>query len=527
MWITSHEYRSKVEGCWMGKNIGGTLGAPFEGQRGVVDIDFYTQDLGGEPLPNDDLDLQLVWLNAVEKYGRAVTASILGEYWHSYITPSWSEYGLGKNNMRKGLVPPLSGWVNNPYRDSCGCFIRSEIWACLAPGHPELAARYAYEDAIVDHSTDGVYGEIFVAAVQSAAFVESDKFKLIDIGLSWIPADCGVARGVRCALESYRKGLEWKAARKAVLTEVPDHFALRYMAEPEEDVPWGPVGYDAPANVAIFVLGWLYGEDDFGRSLCIAVGCGEDTDCTGATLGATLGIIHGIEGIPAKWIEPIGNKITTISLNLGDAFGLFPRTIQDLTDRVMRLTPRFMDLRDVDVLNAKDGYRLQMREPDDLVSRPYLLSSGFDFFRRGNLGPVKMKTFEEDVLARQPFQVRYETPIYTAWIDYGGDPLVHAGQPVKLHLQFQNIIPNPQWLEMEWFLPEGWQVSPAKKTNLTLPQFNFGLNGNAEVDFTISSGELPLTEMRYDLLLSIKSTGRHTHLVIPVTLLTASEGVSN
>ncbi|HHV98875.1 MAG TPA: hypothetical protein GXX36_04765 [Clostridiaceae bacterium] len=67
MILSLNEYKNKVLGCWMGKNIGGTLGAPFECKRGVYDIDFYIQDLGGEPLPNDDLDLQLVWLNVVEK----------------------------------------------------------------------------------------------------------------------------------------------------------------------------------------------------------------------------------------------------------------------------------------------------------------------------------------------------------------------------------------------------------------------------------------------------------------------------
>ena len=55
-------YRDKVLGCWTGKNIGGTLGAPFEWNEGPFDGSFYTQDLKGEPAPNDDLDLQLIWL---------------------------------------------------------------------------------------------------------------------------------------------------------------------------------------------------------------------------------------------------------------------------------------------------------------------------------------------------------------------------------------------------------------------------------------------------------------------------------
>ena len=182
-------YKDKVMGCWAGKNIGGVLGAPFEGKRQVNDISFYTQDLSMGPPPNDDLDLQIIWLAAVERYGRNVNASILGEYWLSYCIPNWVEYGTGKANLRAGLQPPLSGLIDNTYKDSCGCYIRSEIWACLAPGNPELAARYAYEDAIVDHEGEGMYGEIFFAALQSAAFVESDKRKLIDIALSYIPEE--------------------------------------------------------------------------------------------------------------------------------------------------------------------------------------------------------------------------------------------------------------------------------------------------------------------------------------------------
>ena len=153
--------KDKMMGCWAGKNAGGVLGAPFEGCRDFLNVKFYEQDLSAGPPPNDDLDLQLVWLAAVERYGRNVNAHILAEYWLSYIIPNWAEYGMGKNNLRAGLVPPLSAHVDNPYKDSCGCFIRSEIWACLAPGHPELAARYAYEDAIVDHAGGGCMARSF------------------------------------------------------------------------------------------------------------------------------------------------------------------------------------------------------------------------------------------------------------------------------------------------------------------------------------------------------------------------------
>ena len=61
-------FQDKVYACWIGKNIGGTMGTPYEGQREMQNIrGFVTKP--NEVLPNDDLDLQLVWLEAVEKIG--------------------------------------------------------------------------------------------------------------------------------------------------------------------------------------------------------------------------------------------------------------------------------------------------------------------------------------------------------------------------------------------------------------------------------------------------------------------------
>ena len=95
-------YKDKVMGCWAGKNIGGVLGAPFEGKRQVNDISFYTQDLSMGPPPNDDLDLQIIWLAAVERYGRNVNASILGEYWLSYCIPTGWNTGRERRICAQG-----------------------------------------------------------------------------------------------------------------------------------------------------------------------------------------------------------------------------------------------------------------------------------------------------------------------------------------------------------------------------------------------------------------------------------------
>ena len=101
--LNAAAFRDKVYACWIGKNIGGTMGTPYEGKREYLNIHgFSTAE--GVVLPNDDLDLQLVWLHAVEQLGpRAIDAATLGEFWLSFIVPHWNEYGIGKNNMTRRI----------------------------------------------------------------------------------------------------------------------------------------------------------------------------------------------------------------------------------------------------------------------------------------------------------------------------------------------------------------------------------------------------------------------------------------
>ena len=62
-------------------------------------------------------------------------------------------------------------------------------------------------------------------------------------------------------------------------------------------------------NICFIIIGLLYGKNDFEKSLLYAVNCGQDADCTGATIAAFMGIALGCNGIPDKWKEPIGEKI--------------------------------------------------------------------------------------------------------------------------------------------------------------------------------------------------------------------------
>lgn len=501
--LNASEYQSSVFGCWLGKNIGGTLGAPFEWRRQTNHIDFYTQDLGGEPLPNDDLDIQLLWLVALEELGVDLDTHALAKFWLLYVTPHWAEYGTAKANLRAGLLPPLSGTYGNAYKDSCGAFIRSEIWACIAPGSPQTAARYAYEDAIIDHGNgEGTYAEVFTAAIESAAFVEKDIKKLIRIGLTYIPEDCGVAGAVRLAVQCHKNHQTWQEARAEILRQYRGSafFMNPEMVSPEDREKGfveGKQGWDVPSNIGMLVTGLLYGEGDFDRSICTAVNCGEDTDCTGATAGALFGILHGAGSIPEKWVTPIGHKIRTACLNLGE-LGYFgnqlPATLEDLTSRTMRVASQVVARHNL---------------PVEITDRPTDFSSRKD----GSL----LAGDQREKLYRHLNGPLFRSRFFDIGVDYGvSGPVLRSGKPATVTLQVENHYKNQAMLGLRWYTPECWQITPSRTgALLSLPQHIQPLP--LTTTFQVTAGELQESTMR--AVVEITQAGWPETLLVPITFL--------
>lgn len=510
-------YVDKVRGCWTGKNIGGVLGAPFEGMRQYNEISFYQQDLSMGPPPNDDLDLQIVWLAAVERYGRQVNASILGEYWLSYIIPNWVEYGMGKANMRAGLVPPMSGAVDNDYKNSCGCFIRSELWACLAPGNPELATRYALEDAIVDHADEGMQAELFCAALQSAAFVENDPQTLINIALSYIPQDSYVARAVKTAVSCKAEGVPFKDAISRIHNAAPGTFGVQSITKKEaqkrSDVMGmdtvGAPGLDAPENVGYVIAGWLYGED-FGDCLCKAVACGEDTDCTCATLGALLGIIMGANVLPKKWTSPLDDKIATMCIDRTWQGIWVPSTVTELTDRIVRVTPSFLGVEKCDLL-ALGGYTIDCMEGDAL----YCPDAG-DYIQRINGSGKNHHPAAAVLSALSSNVIRKDYPAFSVSVDLEGEPFFDLGKTRNFKVKVTNAFEmrEQQWVRISLYVPRG--VSVLSNDQVMIPLNNlWGASG--DVEFLIDAGEY--IGSRLEIIVDVQLEGRHSYGCTKVVLM--------
>jgi len=472
--------KDKIYACWVGKNIGGTMGTPYECTQELLDIQGFSTP-AGSALPNDDLDLQLIWLKALEERGASgINANVLGEYWLNYIPPHWNEYGIGKGNMKAGLLPPLSGeYKNSAWKNSNGAWIRSEIWACTAPGCPDVAIKYALADACIDHGmSDGTYAELFTAALQSAAFVVQDREELINIGLSKIPADCRVAQSVNIVVNAYKNGIDWKDARNQVLKDS------------ENGLGW----FQAPANVAYTILGLLYGEGDFKKSMILAINCGDDTDCTAATLGALFGIMYGTKVIPEDWKAHIGDNIVTVAIDRGSCWGL-PENCTKLTERVLALAPSVL----------KAGFA------------NVIIYDGEDEIPQADIPPLKDGTYAKELCATPAYSNTFDFIFAHAVVDYGKEPVIDECGSFDLKVSFKNHFPDPKHLQLRWILPEGWSVTGGRKQlylehdTLRMPR------KEAVINVTITANEVVAPMNR--LVLEVTSPGRPTVGLIPIILL--------
>jgi ADP-ribosylglycohydrolase len=221
-------------------------------------------------------------------------------------------------NALRQLEPPHTARFQNPYREWIGAQIRADLWGWICPGNPGLAAELAYRDAAVSHVKNGIYGEIFIAAAIAASFVVDTAAEAIRIGLEYIPQSSRLAEAIREVFRMYEEIRDFESAVDR-LYELYGRYHWVHTIN----------------NAALVTAALLYSKGDYERGITYAVAGGWDTDCNGATVGSILGVIHGADRLPEKWIAPLRNTIRT-SLR-----GFDRTTFPELAARTVTLAQRF------------------------------------------------------------------------------------------------------------------------------------------------------------------------------------------
>jgi ADP-ribosylglycohydrolase len=318
--IIPDDYNERVYAGVLGKMIGVYLGRPFEGwtyariMQELGEIWTYVHDRLGKPLvvTDDDLTGTFTFLRAMADYGYPpeLTPAQVGRTWLNYLIEGrtilwWG--GLGNSTehtaylrLKKGLEAPLSGSaaVNGKITsEQIGAQIFIDGWGMAAPGEPELAASLARRAASVSHDGEAIYGAQVIAAMEAQAFVEHDLDRLIDTAVGLIQKDSVIYRLIG-DLREWRAGEpDWRRARE----KLEERYGYHTYRGNCHIVP----------NHGLVMLGLLYGEDDFQKSLMIVNTCGWDTDCNSGNAGCLLGIKNGLAAFETgpDWRGPAADRL--------------------------------------------------------------------------------------------------------------------------------------------------------------------------------------------------------------------------
>ena len=336
--VDEKKLESKIFGAWMGRICGCMLGKTVEGIRTDELIPFlketgnypmhryiYKKDLNEEILKkynfhfanrkyadaidgmpvDDDTNYVVLAQVIVEKYGKEFTPYDVSRAWLDYQNKDayCTAERVAFCNFVKGYEPPQSAMYQNPYREWIGAQIRGDYFGYINPGNPELAAEMAWRDASISHVKNGIYGEMFVAAMLAVAAITDDIEKIILGGLAQIPDTSRLYEDVMSVLDSYKSGVSQKACFDKIHEKYDEYTSHGWC--------------HTISNAMIVAASLLYGEGDYGKSVCMAVETGFDTDCNGATVGSVLGMANGIESIPEYWKKPINDTLHTSIFGVG------------------------------------------------------------------------------------------------------------------------------------------------------------------------------------------------------------------
>jgi len=209
----------------------------------------------------------------------------------------------------------------NPYREFIGAQIRVDSYGYAAAGRPDLAAEWAWRDARLSHTGNGIYGAMFCAAMIAAAFVSREPRQIVEAGLARIPRTSRLYHELRQVIalcENHDNAFE---AFEMVLTEI--HALLGH---------YSPV--HANNNAALCVAALLLSGGDFHRGITLAVMGGWDTDCNGATVGSIVGAISGAKQAPAFWTGRLNDTLQSAII------GYHPIAISECARRAVEIARR-------------------------------------------------------------------------------------------------------------------------------------------------------------------------------------------
>lgn len=334
-------------GAWTGRIVGCNIGKPVEAERWTSSaIREYLELCDSyplldyipalDPMPagfefreswpettrgrvdgsarDDDIDYTILGLHLHEKHGADLETHHVAEAWvsmlpyHQVYTAERAAY----RNLLLGLPLDEVPIHENPYREWIGAQIRGDMFGWARPGRPREAAEAAFRDASLSHTSNGIYGEMWVAALCADSFVAPSIPDAIRSSLRHIPPRSRLHEAIGDVLSMYEEGISWDRALEAIQERYGHYFIVH-----------------AVNNAAVVTAGLLWGEHDFARIVGLTIQGSWDTDSNGATAGSVAGAFLGVDEIPHRLADPLRDRVRSA------VFGFDGSSIEDLAGRTV------------------------------------------------------------------------------------------------------------------------------------------------------------------------------------------------
>lgn len=324
--ISKEKLLDKIKGGWAGQTIGCTYGGPTEFRFNGTIIQDYTPipwtdgsiKWWFENIPGlyDDVYMDLTFVDVFERLGLDAPVDSFAMAFATADYTLWHANQAARYNILNGIMPPQSGhWLNNPHADDIDYQIEADFAGLMSPGMPNTASEISDKIGHIMNYGDGWYGGVYIGAMYTLAFISDDIEFIVTEALKTIPEQSRYYKCMSDVIRWYRKyPNDWKQT----------WFECERKWSEDIGCPDGvfvPFNIDAVINSAYILIGLLYGEGNFFRTMDIATRCGQDSDCNPASAAGILGTIIGYSKIPDYWlknlreVEDINFAYTSISLN--------------------------------------------------------------------------------------------------------------------------------------------------------------------------------------------------------------------
>jgi ADP-ribosylglycohydrolase len=324
--ISLERLKDKIKGGWAGQTIGVTYGAPIEFRyQGTMVNDYQKikwydgllkKTMIEDPGVYDDLYMDITFVEVFEKEGINAPASSHANAVANANYMLWHANQAARYNILNGIPAPQCGyWTNNPHADCIDFQIEADFAGLMSPQMPNSASQICDKIGHIMNYGDGWYGGVYVSAMYSLAFGSNDIHYIVNEALKTIPKNTKYYNCISDVIKWQKQyPTDWKKTWFEIQKKWTDDIGC----------PGGvfnQFNIDATVNSAYVVMGLLYGNGDYSKTLEIATRAGQDADCNPSTAGGILGTMLGYDKIPANWkiglheIEDIPFKYTHTSLN--------------------------------------------------------------------------------------------------------------------------------------------------------------------------------------------------------------------